>query len=69
MRGQKRGFTRAYVSVYGGTVSVFNTAALARLASIKVSDQPTDIAISKDGNTAYVNSYDPDGGNKLPCAP
>jgi len=49
--------TRAYVSVYGGSVSVFNTATLAQVASIPVGDQPTDILVTKDGSTAYVNSF------------
>jgi len=49
--------TKAYVSVYGGSVSVFNTATLGLIASIPVADQPTDIYVSKEGSRAYVNSF------------
>ena len=49
--------TRAYVSVTGGSVTVFDTATLKRVASIKVADQPTNIVVTKDGSTAYVNSF------------
>jgi YVTN family beta-propeller protein len=53
--------TRAYVSVYSGSVTVFNTATLAQVASIPVGAQPTDIFVSRDGSTAYVNSFAANG--------
>jgi YVTN family beta-propeller protein len=53
--------TRAYVSVFGGSVTVFNTATLAKVASIQVGDQPTDIAVSKNGTRAYVTSFATNG--------
>jgi YVTN family beta-propeller protein len=49
--------TRAYVSVFSGSVAVFNTATLAQVASIPVGGQPTDILVTKDGSTAFVNSF------------
>jgi YVTN family beta-propeller protein len=49
--------TRAYVSVYGGSVSVFNTATLAQIASIPVGDQPTNIVVTNGGSRAYVSSF------------
>jgi YVTN family beta-propeller protein len=48
--------TRAYVSLFGGSVAVFNTSTLAQISTIPVSDQPTDIVVSKGGSRAYVNS-------------
>jgi len=48
--------TRAYVAITGGTVSVFNTATLALMASIPVADQPTGVVASKDGSRVYVAS-------------
>jgi YVTN family beta-propeller protein len=53
--------TRAYVSIFGGSVSVFNTATLAEVASIPVGDQPTDIAVSKNGSRDYVTSLATNG--------
>jgi YVTN family beta-propeller protein len=49
--------TRACVSVFGGSVSVFNTDTLAMVASIPVGDQPTGILVTKDGSRVYVNSF------------
>jgi YVTN family beta-propeller protein len=57
--------TRAYVSVFGGSVSVFNTATLAMVASIPVGDQPTDIVVSKNGSRAYVNSFASNGSTSV----
>jgi YVTN family beta-propeller protein len=53
--------TRAYVSVYSGSVAVFNTATLTQVASIAVGGQPTDILVSKAGGTAFVNSFATNG--------
>jgi YVTN family beta-propeller protein len=44
--------TRAYVSIFDGSVSVFITATLAKVASIPVGGQPTDILVSKNGSRA-----------------
>ena len=57
--------TKAYVSIFGGSVSVFNTATLAQVASIQVGDQPTDIYVTKDGTRAYVNSFASNGSMSI----
>jgi YVTN family beta-propeller protein len=57
--------TRAYVSTFGGSVSVFNTATLTMVASIPVGDQPTDIVVSKNGSRAYVNSFATNGSTSV----
>ena len=57
--------TKAYVSLFGGSVAVFNTATLARTATIPVGDQPTDIVVSKNGTRAYVNSFATNGATSV----
>jgi len=48
--------TRAYIALYGGSLAVYNTATLALVATIPVSDQPADVVVNKSGSRVYVTS-------------
>jgi DNA-binding beta-propeller fold protein YncE len=48
--------TRAYIAIYGGSLAVYNTATLALVATIPVSDQPVDVVVNKSGSRVYVTS-------------
>ncbi len=48
--------TRAYIALYGGSLAVYNTANLSLVATIPVSDQPTDVVANKSGSRVYVTS-------------
>jgi YVTN family beta-propeller protein len=49
--------TRAYVSIAGGSVSVYDTATLKQVASIPVSGQPTGVVATKDGGRIFVSNW------------
>jgi YVTN family beta-propeller protein len=42
---------------YAETVSVFDTATLAPLATIKVGEYPESVGVSRDGATIYVTNW------------
>jgi YVTN family beta-propeller protein len=49
---------RAFVAnQYAETVSVFDTATLAPLATIKVGEYPESVGVSRDGGTIYVTNW------------
>jgi hypothetical protein len=48
--------TRAYIAVFGGSLAVYNTANLSLVATIPVTDQPTDVVANKSGSRVYVTS-------------
>jgi DNA-binding beta-propeller fold protein YncE len=48
--------TRAYIAIFGGSLAVYNTATLALVATIPVSDQPADVVVNKSGSRVYVTS-------------
>ena len=49
--------TRAYIAVISGSLAVYDTATLQRIASIPTATWPGDVVITPDGSRVYVGSW------------